>query len=96
LKAFERGYIVDDDRYRRVADVGGDERAEAFLACGVPELQAHGAVFEVHGFGEEVDADGGLVHVVEGVVHEARYQGGFADYVMGCQLGIGSYMGDHW
>ena len=50
------------------------------MACGVPELEAHGAVFEVHCLGEKIDADGGLVHVVERVVHEAGYQGGLADY----------------
>ena len=31
-------------------------------------------------FGEEVDADGRLVHVVEGVVHEARDERGLADW----------------
>ena len=29
--------------------------------------------------GEEIDADGRLVHVIEGVVHEARYEGRFPD-----------------
>mmetsp|Transcript_7344 Transcript_7344/g.17995 ORF Transcript_7344/g.17995 Transcript_7344/m.17995 type:complete len:252 (+) Transcript_7344:347-1102(+) len=73
------GDVVDDDGDGGVADVGGDEGAEALLSGGVPELEADGAVFEVHGFGEEVDADGGLVVVVEFVVHEARDDGGFAD-----------------
>jgi CO dehydrogenase/acetyl-CoA synthase beta subunit len=36
----------------------------------VPKLQPDGPVFEIHGLGEEVDADGGLVRVVERVVHE--------------------------
>ena len=31
-------------------------------------------------FGKEVDANGGLVHVVEGIIHEPGYQGSFADY----------------
>ena len=79
LERFLRGDVVDDDGDGGVADVGGDEGAEAFLARGIPELQAHGAVFEVHGFGQEVDADGGLVGGVEGVVHEAGDEGGFAD-----------------
>lgn len=40
--------VVNDNGNGRVADVGGDEGAEAFLAGGVPELEADGAVFEVH------------------------------------------------
>lgn len=79
LEGFLRGDVVDDDGDGGVADIGGDEGAEAFLARRVPELEADGAVFEVHGFGEEVDADGGLVGGVEGVVHEAGDEGGFAD-----------------
>ena len=41
-------------------------------------MQSHRAVLEIHGLGEEVDADGGLVGVVEGVVHEAGDEGGLA------------------
>jgi hypothetical protein len=54
------------------------------LPGGVPELEADCAVFEVHCFAEEVDADGGLVGAVEGVVHEAGDEGGFADWGEGC------------
>lgn len=31
-------------------------------------------------FREEVDANGGLVHVVEGIIHEPSYQRSFTDY----------------
>ena len=71
MEGFQVGDVVDDDGDGAVADVRRDQAAEALLAGRVPELQAHGPVLEVHCFGEEVDADGGLVHVVEGVVHEA-------------------------
>ena len=64
---------MDNDGDGAVANVGGDEGAEALLAGGVPELKANCAVFEIHCFGEEIDADGGLVHVVKRIVHEAGY-----------------------
>ena len=41
------------------------------MSCCIPELQSDRSVFEIHGFGEEIDADGRLVGVVECVVHEA-------------------------
>ena len=49
-----------------VLEIAGDQRAEALLASGVPELEAVvlSTVSEV--LGEEVDADGGLG---EGGVH---------------------------
>ena len=37
------------------------------------------SVLEVHGFREEVDADGGLVGVVEAIVHEAGDERRLAD-----------------
>jgi hypothetical protein len=40
------GHIVHNDSHRRVADVVGDERAEAFLAGGVPQLQSYGFFFQ--------------------------------------------------
>ncbi len=55
------GDVVDDDGDGRVADVRGDEGAEPLLAGRVPQLQADGAVVEVHGLREEVNANGGLL-----------------------------------
>lgn len=52
--------VVHHDGDGRVADVRGNERAEAFLAGGVPQLQPYGAVLQVHGFREEINADGCL------------------------------------
>lgn len=48
LEGLGVGDIVDDNGDAGVADVGGDETAEAFLASCVPELESHGAVLEVH------------------------------------------------
>mmetsp|Transcript_45222 Transcript_45222/g.114492 ORF Transcript_45222/g.114492 Transcript_45222/m.114492 type:complete len:307 (-) Transcript_45222:164-1084(-) len=71
--------VVHDHRHAAVADVAGDEAAEALLPGGVPQLQPHGAVLQVHRLRQEVDADGGLVGVVELVVHEARDDAGLAN-----------------
>ena len=49
LEGLGRGDIVDDHGNAAVADVGGDQTAEALLASGIPELQTNGAVLEVHG-----------------------------------------------
>ena len=65
MEGFKVRDVVDDDGDGAVANVGGDERAEALLAGGVPQLKANGTIFEIHGFGEEINADGGLVHVIE-------------------------------
>ena len=65
MEGFQVGYVVDNDGDGAIANIGGDEGAEALLAGGVPELEANSAIFEIHCFGEEIDADGGLVHVVE-------------------------------
>ncbi len=54
------GDVVHHHGHGGVADVGGDERPEALLPSSVPQLQAHRAVLQVHGLGQEVDADGGL------------------------------------
>lgn len=39
------------------------------LSSGIPKLQSDGPVLQVHGLREEVDSNGSLVGVVEGVVH---------------------------
>jgi hypothetical protein len=39
------------------------------LPSSIPELQTDCPVLEVHGLGEKVDADSGLVGVIEGIVH---------------------------
>eukprot|EP00632_Arachnochrysis_sp_CCMP2950_P002849 CAMPEP_0185710538 /NCGR_PEP_ID=MMETSP1164-20130828/30938_1 /TAXON_ID=1104430 /ORGANISM="Chrysoreinhardia sp, Strain CCMP2950" /LENGTH=452 /DNA_ID=CAMNT_0028378055 /DNA_START=46 /DNA_END=1403 /DNA_ORIENTATION=+ len=62
--------VVHDDGDRAVADVRRDEAAEPLLAGGVPQLEPHGAVLEVHRFGEKVDADRRLIALVEAIVHE--------------------------
>ena len=55
-KGQRTGDVVDDDGDARVADVRRDQTAEAFLAGRVPQLESDGAVLEVHGLGQEVDA----------------------------------------
>lgn len=62
LDAFEGsgvGNVVDDDRNRSVSDVVGDQSLETFLACGVPELQTYGLVFEEDVLGNKIYADSG-------------------------------------
>ena len=72
------GDVVDDDGDGRVADVGWNEGPKSFLSGSIPQLKSHGPVLQVHRLGEEVDADGGLVGVVEGVIHEPGDEGCFA------------------
>lgn len=49
-------------------------RISAHLSSSVPQLQPNGSVLEVHGFAQEVNANRGLIGVVECIVHEsARY-----------------------
>lgn len=62
LNAFEGsgvGNVVDDDCHRSVSDVVGDQSLETFLACGVPELQTYGFVFEKDVLGDKIYTDGG-------------------------------------
>ena len=72
------GDIIDHNSHRRVPYVGGDEAAEPLLSRRVPQLQPHRPVLQVHGLGQEVDADRSLVSIVEGVVHEPRDERGLA------------------
>lgn len=63
INSFEgrpQGHVNDDEAGVGISDVGRDECSESFLSCGVPELQPEGFSFDLHGFGDEVDADGGL------------------------------------
>lgn len=76
------GDVVHHDGGARVPDVGRDERAEALLARRVPDLQTHGALLQVHGLGQEVHADGGLVRAVEAVVHEPGDDGRLAHVLL--------------
>mmetsp|Transcript_6813 Transcript_6813/g.26330 ORF Transcript_6813/g.26330 Transcript_6813/m.26330 type:complete len:322 (+) Transcript_6813:165-1130(+) len=66
------GDVVHYHGHGGVPDVAGDEAAEALLTSGIPQLQAHCAVVQVHGLGQEVDANCGLIVLVEIVVHEPR------------------------
>ena len=52
--------VEDDEGDEGVLEVAGDEGAEPFLACGVPELHPEDVVSNVDVLGHEVDADGGL------------------------------------
>lgn len=52
--------IDDDEAGIGISDVGGDEGAEALLACGIPELQTECFSVNLHGLGHEVDSDSGL------------------------------------
>jgi hypothetical protein len=54
------GDIEYDDSNARVPDVAWNEASETFLACCVPELEPDGAIFEVHGFGKEIDPNRSL------------------------------------
>lgn len=53
------------------------------MSSGIPELETHGAVVEIHGFREEINADRRLVGVVKRIVHESSYQGGLANWGLG-------------
>ena len=49
-----------------------------FLSGRVPQLKSDRSVLEIHSFRKEIDPDGGLVGVVEGVVHKAGYERRFS------------------
>ena len=92
IDAFERrpeGDVDDDEASVCISDVGGDECSEPFLSGCVPELQSEGLSFDLHGFGDKVDADGGLNIFLsyvggelEGVVDEPGDDGGLADVLI--------------
>jgi len=65
----------------RAAVVEPRDRLEAFLACGVPDLQTDCgvAVWVVDALGEEGGADGRLDGDRGGGVEEAGYEACFAD-----------------
>ena len=79
MKRVGVGDVIDDDGDGRVSNVGRDETPEPLLTGRVPQLQPDRSVLQVHRLGEEVDADGGLVGVVERVVHEPGDEGRLAD-----------------
>lgn len=59
IDPIERGFEADIDDYEAgicVADVAGDQRPEALLPRGVPELQSESFPLNLHGLGDEVDA----------------------------------------
>ena len=59
VDSIQRRFEADVDHYEAgicVADVAGDERPEALLSGGVPELQPQRLPFNLHCFGKEVDA----------------------------------------
>lgn len=63
VNAFEgrpEGDVEDDEAGVCISDVGGDECSEPLLSGCVPELQSEGLSFDLHGFGDKVDADCGL------------------------------------
>ena len=74
------GDIEHDDTGLTVDVVTITETTELLLTSSVPQLQPDGPVFEVHGLAQKIDADRSLVGAVEGVVHEACYEGRFPDY----------------
>jgi len=82
MKRVGIGDIVDDDSNGRIADVGRNEGSKPFLARGVPQLKPHGPVFQIHCLRQEIDADGGLVGVVEGIIHEPGDEGGLSDRLL--------------
>ena len=61
LEGFRGIHIIDEDAAVGAAVEGDPEGLEAFLACGVPELEGDDAVVDSDFFGEEVGADGGFV-----------------------------------
>ena len=76
--------VVDDERALRVAVVHGRQAGEALLARGVPDLEFDGAVGQVTFLRLEGGADCGFFVGFEGVVDEAKDEGG---------LGVGVSMG---
>lgn len=61
------------------AVVGLRDGLEPFLPGGVPDLQLDSGAIEGQGLGLEVDADGGEVRGLEGVLAEAEEEVGLAD-----------------
>lgn len=49
-------------------------RVSAYLSSSVPQLQANSSVLKIHGFAQEVNANRGLISVVERIVHESEYR----------------------
>ena len=70
LEGLEVGHFVADYGDGTVFDVARDERLEALLACGVPQVQNNHLVLHVHLLGHEVDADRRLVVVFKSLVNK--------------------------
>jgi len=71
--------IINHDSHRRIPNVTGDQTPKSLLAGRIPQLKPHCPIIEIHGLGEEINANGGGILGIKVVVHEAGYQGGFAD-----------------
>lgn len=76
------GDVIDDNSDRGIPNVAWYEAPETLLAGGVPQLKANRPVLQVHGLGEEIDTDRGLVGVVETVIHEPGDERGLANRLL--------------
>ena len=74
MKRVGVGDVVDHDGDGGITNVRGNERSEPLLTGCVPQLQPHRSILKVHRLGQAINADGGLVSVVEGVIHESGDQ----------------------
>lgn len=72
------GDIVNQQDAHGTAIVGGGDGAEAFLACGIPDLQLHALAVELDGPDLEIDTDGGDEGRRERVLTEAQQAAGLA------------------
>lgn len=70
LERLARGHIVAHDCHGAVLNVRRDQTFKSLLARSVPKVENDDLVLDVHLLRHEVDADGGLVSLVERVVDE--------------------------
>ena len=68
--------VVDDEGALRIAVVHGRQTGEALLTRGVPDLEFDGAVGQVAFLRQEGGADCGFFVGLEGIVDEAKDEGG--------------------
>lgn len=81
--------IDDDEASIGIADVGRDQGTESLLSGCIPELESEGLSFDLHGFCDEIYADGGLFlgdgyvgGELEGVVDEPGDNRSFTDILV--------------
>ena len=75
LHVFERpkvAHVVGEQNSHRAAVIRAGDRPEPLLPRGVPYLELHAFVFQLHGLYLEIDTDGGDERVRERVIGKTK------------------------